>query len=100
MKKELVIQVISGDTKPRCTKKTKSGKYRKHTPIVSEAQRRLFGAVASGTATKAKGLSKAKAKKHLKEVKGKKLPEKKSNPNSDFLEYVNSRKKKTKKGKG
>jgi len=49
---------------------------RKHTPIVSEAQRRLFGAVAGGAKTAAEGLSPVEAKKHLKEVKGKKLPEK------------------------
>ena len=55
------------------TKKCRtSGK--KHTPIVSEAQRRLFGAVASGQKTKATSLSKAEAKRHLKEVKGKELP--------------------------
>ena len=47
---------------------------RKHTPIVSQRQRRLFGAVAGGATTKATGLSKAEAKRHLKEVKGKKLP--------------------------
>ena len=57
--------------------KTKSGKHRKHTPIVSEAQRKLFGAVAGGKKTKAKGLSKTEAKRHLKEVKGKKLPKRK-----------------------
>lgn len=55
---------------------TKACGYRKHTPIVSEKQRKLFGAVAGGASTKAIGLSKAEAKRHLKEVKGKKLPEK------------------------
>lgn len=60
-----------------CGKKTKSGKHRKHTPIVSKAQRGLFGAVAAGKKTKAPNLSKAEAKKHLKEVKGKKLPKRK-----------------------
>lgn len=53
------------------------GKKRKHVPIQSEAQRRLFGAVASGTAMAAKGLTKKKAKKFLKEAKGKDLPERK-----------------------
>ncbi len=53
--------------------KTKSGKHRKHTPITSKAQRRLFGAVASGQKTKVTGLSKAEAKRHLKEVEGKEL---------------------------
>ena len=61
-------------TGPGCPK-TKSGKYKKHTPIVSEAQRRLFGAAMSGGARKATGLSKAEAHKHLKEVEGRKLPE-------------------------
>ncbi len=58
---------------------------RPHTPIVSEQQRKLFGAVASGKATKASGLSRAEAVRHLKESKGKDLPEyhhkhKKGNP--------------------
>ena len=53
------------------------GCIRKHTKIVSKRQRRLFGAVAGGKKTKAKGLSVREAKRHLKEVKGEKLPEKK-----------------------
>ncbi len=61
-------------TGPGCPK-TKSGKRRKHTKIKSEAQRRLFGAAVSGEARKATGLSKAEARRHLKEIKGKKLPE-------------------------
>jgi len=52
----------------------KACKGRKHTPIVSKAQKGLFGAVAGGKKTKAKGLSVAKAKTHLTESKGKKLP--------------------------
>lgn len=55
--------------------KHKSG--RKHTPIVSRRQQRLFGAVAGGKKTKATGLSKAEAKRHLRESKGKKLPARK-----------------------
>lgn len=52
-------------------------KGRKHTEIKSEQQRKFFGAVVSGTAkTPHKGLSKAEARRHLKEVKGKKLPKK------------------------
>lgn len=47
---------------------------RKHTPIVSKAQRGLFGARAGGKKTKAKSLSVAEAKRHMREVKGKKLP--------------------------
>ena len=52
----------------------KKGNPRKHTPIVSKKQRGLFGAVAGGKKTKATGLSVAEAKKHMKEVAGKKLP--------------------------
>jgi len=62
---------------PGCSK-TKSGEHRKHTPIVSEAQRRLFYSVAGGKNTKAAGLSQAKAKEHLKEVEHKNLPERKA----------------------
>ena len=54
--------------------KTKSGKRRKHTPIVSEKQRKLFGAAVSNS-HKAPGLSKTEARRHLKEVEGRKLPE-------------------------
>jgi len=44
-------------------------------PVKSRAQARLFGAVAGGRKTKAKTLSKAKAKESLKGQKLKKLPE-------------------------
>jgi hypothetical protein len=47
--------------------------HRKHTPIVSRQQQKFFGAIASGSAT-APGLSKAEARRHLKESKGKRLP--------------------------
>lgn len=53
---------------------TGPGCNRKHTPIVSEKQRKLFGAVASGKKTKASGLSKLEAVRHLRESEGKKLP--------------------------
>jgi len=43
--------------------------------IVSEAQRRLFGAVVSGNATKATGLSPGKAREDLHASAGKNLPE-------------------------
>ena len=52
-----------------------AGCTRKHTSIVSRRQQRLFGAVAGGKRTKAEGLSVELAKRHLKESKGKKLPE-------------------------
>jgi len=57
--------------------------HRKHTPIVSEAQRRLFGAVASGS-KELPGLSKAEAERHLNESRGKKLPEKVSGASKPY----------------
>jgi hypothetical protein len=60
---------------------TYAGCNKKHTPIVSEAQRGLFGAVAGGKKTKATGLSIAEAKRHLREVGGKKLPKRKKKLN-------------------
>lgn len=50
-------------------------KSRKHTPIVSRAQQRLFGAVVSGRAGAAPSLDPEVAREHLKESKGKGLPE-------------------------
>ena len=47
--------------------------HRKHTPIVSKAQQRLFGAVVGGSLS-LPGLSKQKAIEHLKEAEGKMLP--------------------------
>lgn len=52
-------------------------KHRKHTPIVSRAQQKLFGAVRGDKKTKATGLSKVEAGRHLRESKGKKLPARK-----------------------
>ena len=49
-----------------------------HTPITTEAQRRLFRAKAGGAKTKAPSLSVAEAKRHLKEVAGKELPARKA----------------------
>lgn len=48
-------------------------KGRKHTPIVSRQQQKLFAMVASGD-KQLPGLSKAESKRHLEESKGKKLP--------------------------
>jgi len=51
---------------------------RKHTPIVSQAQAKLFGAVAGGKKTKASSLSKTEAKRHLEEMGSmKRLPRRK-----------------------
>lgn len=51
---------------------------RKHTPIVSRAQRGLFGAELArrraGKKPRMKGISVAKLRSHLKESRGKKLP--------------------------
>jgi len=51
-------------------------KGRKHTPVVSQAQTRLFGAKAGGKKTKAKSLSRKEAREHLKGLKIKSLPKK------------------------
>jgi hypothetical protein len=56
------------------TTKACKKKGRKHTPITSRSQQKLFAMVASGN-KKLPGLSKAEAKRHLKESKGKDLPE-------------------------
>ncbi len=52
---------------------TTKGCHKKHTPIVSRKQQKLFGMVASGS-KKLPGLSKAEASRHLTESRGKKLP--------------------------
>jgi len=51
---------------------TGPGCHKKHTPIVSEAQRRFFYAAKEGKVS-APGLSKAEINRHLREAKGKKL---------------------------
>ena len=55
-------------------------KKRKHTPIVSKAQRGLMGAELSrrkrGKTPRMKGITKEELREHLKESKGKKLPKK------------------------
>lgn len=43
----------------------------------SKAQARLFGAIAGGKKTKARGMSKAEARRRLRGVKVKKLPKRK-----------------------
>lgn len=54
-----------------------TGTHRKHTPIVSEAQRGFFGAelarLRAGKNTRT-GMSDVELSRHLKESKGKKLP--------------------------
>lgn len=55
------------------------GCKRKHTPIVSERQRKFFGAEYARKKAGEKGrtkMSKAELKRHLKEAEGKKLPKK------------------------
>lgn len=87
MRKELVIRVISGDTRPGCGKKTKKGKRRKHTPYTSEAQAtagNIALVVKKGKLpkTKLKGASKQmhrgmtldELESHSEEAKGKALP--------------------------
>lgn len=56
------------------------GKHRKHTPIVSERQRRFFGAEygrAKRGETRETEMPKAELRRHLVEVGGKKLPARK-----------------------
>jgi len=52
-------------------------KHRKHTPIVTEQQRKFFGAelgrLRAGKAT-ITGMSEEELRRHLKEAKGKRLP--------------------------
>ena len=59
-------------------RKAKGKKHRKHTPIVSERQRKFFGAelarLRAGKRRRTK-MTKQQLKRHLKEVKGKRLPE-------------------------
>ena len=58
----------------------KMPKHRKHTPITSKAQRGLFGAELRrrrrGKKSRMKGITTAELRSHLKESKGKKLPQK------------------------
>ena len=58
------------------------GKHKKHTPIVSEAQRGLFGAELArrkkGKKGKMRGITKEELRSHLKESGGKDLPERMS----------------------
>ncbi len=73
-----------------CKHKSNPGKHRKHTPIVSEKQRGLFGAELArrraGKASRMKGITTKELEEHLRESKGKNLPtkikrKKKHNPN-------------------
>lgn len=54
------------------------GKKKRHTPIVSKAQRGLFGAELrrrkKGLKSRMSGITTAELRSHLKESKGKKLP--------------------------
>lgn len=54
---------------------------KKHTPIVSQKQRGLFGAELArrraGKTSRMKGITTAELRGHLKESKGKKLPKRK-----------------------
>lgn len=57
----------------------KGCKHRKHTPIVSEAQRGKFGAELArrraGKKSRMPSITTAELRSHLKETKGKNLPE-------------------------
>lgn len=105
-------------TRNKCGKKTKKGKTRKHTEYTSEAQvtaGNIALAAKKGDLPKSKlkgaskqmaeGMTLEELESHSAEAKGKDLPKKvrkkkKSNPKSDFLGYINSRKAKSRKAKG
>jgi len=66
-----------------CPKKKNNPGHKKHTPIVSEKQRGLFGAEyrrrKEGKTPRMKGITKKELKSHLEEAGGKTMP-KKANP--------------------
>jgi hypothetical protein len=59
-------------------KKHNPGTHRKHTPVVSKAQRGMFGAELArrqaGKKSRMPSITTAELRSHLKESKGKKLP--------------------------
>lgn len=81
--------------------KRKGKKHKKHTPIVSEKQRGLFGAELArrkaGKQRRMKGITTAELRRHLKETKGKKLPEK-AKKRKKVAKKRKKRKKRKKKG--
>lgn len=64
-------------------------KGKRHTPIVSKAQRGLFGSELGrrkrGEKPRMKGITTAELRSHLKESKGKKLPTRKKKKKGDRL---------------
>lgn len=95
-------------TTASCGKKTKKGKQRKHTPITSQAQQSAMGvayAAKKGEISMSelkgpakemvKSMPKAELKRHLKESKGKSLPEYASSQQA--VEKRRERQKRTKK---
>jgi hypothetical protein len=72
--------VVNPHTRPADAKCDAGNGEKKHTPIVSKAQQGFFGAELArrkaGKKGKMKGISEAKLAAHLKESKGKKLPQK------------------------
>lgn len=70
---------------------------RKHTPIVSEKQRGLFGAEyarrKAGKKGRMPGITKAELKSHLKEVGGKELPLKKKRGSAGLGSFLEKRSK-------
>ena len=70
---------------------------RKHTPIVSEKQRGLFGAEYArrkkGQKGRMSGITKGELKDHLEEVGGKKLPKRKKRGSAEFGSFLDKRSK-------
>lgn len=65
---------------PHLKKKNNPKKHKKHTPIMSKAQRGLFGAELArrraGKKPRMKGITVEELERHLEESAGKKLPKK------------------------
>jgi hypothetical protein len=75
-----VFPVVNPHTRPGDKECAAGNCDKKHTPIVSKAQQGFFGAELArrkaGKKGKMKGISETKLAAHLKESKGKKLPQK------------------------
>lgn len=67
------------------------GKHRKHTPIVTEKQRGLFGAEyarrKAGKRGRIPSITRVELRRHLKEAKGKRLPRRKRNYSEDVRRF-------------
>ena len=78
-----------------CCKKRKHHSSRKHTPIVSEKQRGLFGAELArrraGEEGRMSGITTEELERHLRESGGKKLPKKKKSPKAQYAQMLKNK---------